>query len=175
VFTASRCTGHAPTCCSCRTLDVMRSDGAGESWHEISGNLPSDFGFPIEVHAHEPTPSMWFRSRVTRSTTRPRASCACIAAAPAKRMGAADQGLPAEQLLRQRVARRDGRDSLDSCGVYFGTTGGRCMRRPTPGTTGHPSPEPSAVLSVEVQTLPDPGRCCRHICGRSRTSTARWR
>src|SRR5207245_3234120 len=30
--------------------DVMRSDDAGESWHEISGNLPTDFGFPIEVH-----------------------------------------------------------------------------------------------------------------------------
>jgi hypothetical protein len=34
--------------------DVMRSDNAGESWQEISGNLPSDFGFPIDVHAHEP-------------------------------------------------------------------------------------------------------------------------
>ena len=34
--------------------DVMRSDDAGESWHEISGNLPTDFGFAIDVHAHEP-------------------------------------------------------------------------------------------------------------------------
>src|SRR5207253_2223507 len=34
--------------------DVMRSDDAGESWHEVSGNLPSDFGFPIAVHPHEP-------------------------------------------------------------------------------------------------------------------------
>ena len=34
--------------------DVMRSDDAGDSWHEVSGNLPSDFGFPIAVHAHEP-------------------------------------------------------------------------------------------------------------------------
>ena len=34
--------------------DVMRSDDAGESWREVSGNLPTDFGFPIEVHAHEP-------------------------------------------------------------------------------------------------------------------------
>ncbi|MDF2756283.1 MAG: uncharacterized protein K0S94_1874, partial [Nitrospira sp.] len=34
--------------------DVMRSDDAGESWHEVSGNLPTDFGFPIAVHAHEP-------------------------------------------------------------------------------------------------------------------------
>src|SRR5919112_1875152 len=34
--------------------DVMRTDDAGGSWREISGNLPTDFGFPIAVHAHEP-------------------------------------------------------------------------------------------------------------------------
>ncbi|SIR57030.1 MULTISPECIES: WD40/YVTN/BNR-like repeat-containing protein [Acidiphilium] len=34
--------------------DVMRSDDAGENWYEISGDLPSDFGFVIDVHAHEP-------------------------------------------------------------------------------------------------------------------------
>src|SRR5947207_2686690 len=34
--------------------DVMRTDNAGELWREVSGNLPTDFGFPIEVHAHEP-------------------------------------------------------------------------------------------------------------------------
>ena len=34
--------------------DVLRSDDAGESWREISGNLPTDFGFVIDVHAHEP-------------------------------------------------------------------------------------------------------------------------
>jgi hypothetical protein len=34
--------------------DVLRSDDAGENWHEVSGNLPTDFGFVIDVHAHEP-------------------------------------------------------------------------------------------------------------------------
>ena len=34
--------------------DVMRSDDSGDSWKEISGNLPTDFGFPIGVHSHEP-------------------------------------------------------------------------------------------------------------------------
>ena len=34
--------------------DVMRSDDGGEHWHEISGNLPTDFGFAVDVHAHEP-------------------------------------------------------------------------------------------------------------------------
>ncbi len=34
--------------------DVMRSDNAGDSWQEVSGNLPTDFGFVIDVHAHDP-------------------------------------------------------------------------------------------------------------------------
>src|SRR3712207_6688223 len=34
--------------------DVMRSDDGGGSWREVSGDLPTDFGFPIGVHAHEP-------------------------------------------------------------------------------------------------------------------------
>ncbi len=47
--------------------DMLRSDDAGESWHELSGNLPSDFGFPIAVHAHQPEPTTSSRSRATRS------------------------------------------------------------------------------------------------------------
>ncbi len=34
--------------------DVMRTDDAGETWREVSGNLPTDCGFAIDVHAHEP-------------------------------------------------------------------------------------------------------------------------
>jgi len=34
--------------------DVMPTDNAGDLWFNISGNLPTDFGFPIEVHTHEP-------------------------------------------------------------------------------------------------------------------------
>ena len=34
--------------------DVMRTDDAGDNWREVSGNLPTDFGFAIDVHAHEP-------------------------------------------------------------------------------------------------------------------------
>src|SRR5436309_374787 len=34
--------------------DIMRSDDAGDSWKEVSGNIPTDFGFVIDIHAHEP-------------------------------------------------------------------------------------------------------------------------
>ncbi|HUO60764.1 MAG TPA: hypothetical protein VMU24_08865 [Candidatus Acidoferrales bacterium] len=61
--------------------DVMRSDNAGDLWREVSGNLPTDFGFVIDVHAHEPERSTSCRSRVTRSTFRSKASCVSTAAA----------------------------------------------------------------------------------------------
>ena len=89
--------------------DVMRSDDAGDSWHEISGNLPTDFGFVIDVHAHEPetiyvvpikSDSEHYppdgKLRVYRSRT------------GGNEWEALTNGLPQEQLLRQRVARCDG-------------------------------------------------------------------
>ena len=136
--------------------DVMRSDDAGESWKEISGNLPTDFGFVIDVHAHEPdtvyvvpikSDSEHFpmdgQLRVYRS-----------------RCGGHEwepliQGLPQTNcyvnVLRDAMAV----DSLDSCGIYFGTTGGQVYVSPDAGDTWraivHDLP---AVLSVEAQTLP---------------------
>ena len=67
--------------------DVMRSDDAGESWHEVSGNLPTDFGFPIDVHAHEPDTIYVVPIKSDSNTIRPRASCACTAAARAATSG----------------------------------------------------------------------------------------
>ena len=106
--------------------DVMRSDDAGESWREVSGNLPTDFGFPIDVHAHEPetiyvvpikSDSEHFppegKLRVYRSRS------------GGNEWEPLDQGLPQQRLLRQRPARRDGGRLARSCGVYFGTTGGQ--------------------------------------------------
>jgi photosystem II stability/assembly factor-like uncharacterized protein len=136
--------------------DVMRSDDAGESWREVSGNLPTDFGFPIDVHAHEPetvyvvpikSDSEHFpidgKLRVYRSRT-----------------GGDDwepltDGLPQQDcyvnVLREAMAV----DSLEDCGVYFGTTGGQVYASATSGDTWAPIVRDlPAVLSVEVQTLP---------------------
>ena len=67
--------------------DVMRSDNAGDSWHEVSGNLPTDFGFVIDVHAHEPETDLRRPHQERREHFRPRESCASIAAAPAETSG----------------------------------------------------------------------------------------
>ena len=135
--------------------DVMRSDDAGESWHEVSGNLPSDFGFPIDVHAHEPdtiyvvpikSDSEHFppdgKLRVYRSRT------------GGDEWEALTKGLPQRDcyvnVLRDAMAV----DALDSCGVYFGTTGGQVYASANSGDTWAPIVRDlPSVLSVEVQTL----------------------
>jgi photosystem II stability/assembly factor-like uncharacterized protein len=136
--------------------DVMRTDDAGQSWREVSGNLPTDFGFPIGVHAHEPetiyvvpikSDSEHYppegKLRVYRSRT------------GGNEWEALTNGLPQQDcfvnILRDAMAV----DSLDACGIYFGTTGGQVYASPDGGDHWTAIAEHlPAVLSVEVQTLP---------------------
>jgi hypothetical protein len=135
--------------------DVMRTDNAGDSWEKVSGNLPTDFGFVIDVHAHEPETIyvvpiksdsehypmdgklQVFRSRAGGNEWEP-----------------LSKGLPQRDcyvnVLRDAMAV----DSLDKCGIYFGTTGGQVYASADAGDSWAPivSHLP-AVVSVEVQTL----------------------
>ncbi|HEV2281234.1 MAG TPA: exo-alpha-sialidase [bacterium] len=135
--------------------DVMRSDDGADSWHEVSGNLPTDFGFVIDVHAHEPqtayvipikSDSEHFppdgKLRVYRSRT------------GGNEWEALTKGLPQQDcyvnVLRDAMAV----DSLDACGLYFGTTGGQVYASADAGDSWAPIVRDlPAVLSVEVQTL----------------------
>jgi len=135
--------------------DVMRSDNGGDKWTEISGNLPTDFGFVVDVHAHEPetiyvvpikSDGEHFvpegKLRVYRSRT------------GGNEWEALTKGLPQSDcyvnVLRDAMAV----DSLDSCGIYFGTTGGQVYASADAGNNWAPIVRDlPAVLSVEVQTL----------------------
>ena len=70
-----------------RNLNIMRSDDAGDSWHEVSGNLPTDFGFVIDVHAHEPETIYVVPIKSIRSISRRTANCGSIAAGRAATIG----------------------------------------------------------------------------------------
>jgi photosystem II stability/assembly factor-like uncharacterized protein len=136
--------------------DVMRSDDAGDHWHEVSDNLPSDFGFVIDVHAHEPetiyvvpikSDSEHYppdgKLRVYRSRT------------GGNDWEALTDGLPQENcyvnVLRDAMAV----DKSDPCGVYFGTTGGQVYASADAGDHWMAIVRDlPPVLSVEVQTLP---------------------
>jgi photosystem II stability/assembly factor-like uncharacterized protein len=136
--------------------DVMRSDDAGASWHEVSGNLPTDFGFPIDVHAHEPDTVYVVPIKSDGEHYVPEGKLRVYRS----RMGgneweALTKGLPQENcyvnVLRDAMAV----DSLDKCGVYFGTTGGQVYLSADAGDNWAPIVRDlPAVASVEVQTLP---------------------
>src|ERR1035437_2885246 len=135
--------------------DVMRSDDAGDNWHEVSGNLPTDFGFVIDVHAHEPetlyvvpikSDSERFvtdgKLRVFRSRT------------GGNEWEPLTKGLPQSDcyvnILRDAMAV----DKLDSCGIYFGTSGGQVYASADSGDSWTAIVRDlPPVLSVEVQTL----------------------
>jgi len=138
--------------------DVMRSDDAGDSWREVSGNLPTDFGFPIDVHAHEPETIYVVPIKSDGEHYPPEGKLRVYRS----RTGGTDwealtRGLPQSDcyvnVLRDAMAV----DSLDACGVYFGTTGGQVYVSRDSGDSWAPiARDLPAVLSVEVQTLPLP-------------------
>jgi photosystem II stability/assembly factor-like uncharacterized protein len=135
--------------------DVMRSDNAGDSWREISANLPSDFGFAIDVHAHEPETLYVVPIKSDSEHYPPEGKLRVYRS----RDGGAEwepltKGLPQKDcyvnVLRDAMAV----DTLDQCGVYFGTTGGQVYGSPDGGDTWEPIVRDlPAVVSVEVQTL----------------------
>jgi photosystem II stability/assembly factor-like uncharacterized protein len=135
--------------------DVMRSDDAGDNWHEVSGNLPTDFGFAIDVHAHEPE-TLYVVPIKSDSEHYPLDGKLRVYRS---KIGGHEwepltKGLPQQNcyvnVLRDAMAV----DSLDRCGVYFGTTGGQVYCSPDSGDNWQPIVHDlPAVLSVEVQTL----------------------
>jgi photosystem II stability/assembly factor-like uncharacterized protein len=136
--------------------DVMRSDDGADSWHEISGNLPSDFGFPIAVHAHEPETIYVVPIKSDSEHIPPDGKLRVYRSrSGGDEWEALTKGLPQKDcyvnVLRDAMAI----DSLDSCGVYFGTTGGQVYASTDSGDSWEPIVRDlPSVLSVEVQTLP---------------------
>ena len=135
--------------------DVLRSDNAGDLWTEVSGNLPTDFGFVIDVHAHEPetiyvvpikSDSEHYppegKLRVYRSRT------------GGNEWEPLSKGLPQENCYVNVLRDAMSVDSLDPCGIYFGTTGGQVYGSADGGDSWTAIVRDlPAVVSVEVQTL----------------------
>ena len=136
--------------------DVLRSDDAGESWHEISGNLPSDFGFPIEVHAHDPDTVYVVPIKSGSEHYPPDAKLrVCRSRTGGNEWEELAKGLPQRDCYVNVLREATAVDSLDPCGVYFGTTGGQVYASADGGDSWAPIVRDlPAVLSVEVQTLP---------------------
>jgi len=138
--------------------DVMRSDNAGDTWTEVSGNLPTDFGFPIDVHAHQPetiyvvpitSDSLHYppegKLRVYRSKT---------GGNDDKGWEPLTKGLPQQDCYVNVLRDAMCVDTLDPSGVYFGTSGGQVYASSNGGDSWSPIVRDlPGVLSVEVQTI----------------------
>src|SRR5215469_4872691 len=136
--------------------DVMRSDNAGEYWNEISGDLPTDFGFPIDVHAHEPDTVYVVPITSDAEHFPPEGKLRVYRS----RTGGGDwepltNGLPQSNCYVNVYRDAMAVDTLDPCGIYFGTTGGQVYGSADGGDTWLPIVHDlPPVLSVEVQVLP---------------------
>jgi photosystem II stability/assembly factor-like uncharacterized protein len=135
--------------------DVMRSDNAGDLWTRVSGNLPTDFGFVIDVHAHEPE-TVYVVPIKSDSEHYPMDGALKVYRS---RTGGNEwepliKGLPQENCYVNVLRDAMTVDTLDKCGIYFGTTGGQVYASADAGDTWkaivHDLP---AVVSVEVQSL----------------------
>ena len=135
--------------------DVMRTDNSGDVWTEVSGNLPSDFGFPIGIHAHEPETIYVVPIKSDTEHFPPDGKLRVYRSrSGGNEWEALTNGLPQTDcyvnVLRDAMAI----DTLESCGVYFGTTGGQVYASSNSGDSWEPIVRDlPAVLSVEVQTL----------------------
>ena len=106
-------------------IGVLRSDDHGRTWRSIADGLPSDFGFPIVVHPHDPdTVYVMPLEPMTRT---------CPGGAPAVWRSANGggswqrlaRGLPEKRSFF--TVQRDAMD-IDECAspaLYFGTTTGQ--------------------------------------------------
>jgi hypothetical protein len=135
--------------------DVMRTDDAGENWREISGNLPTDFGFVIDVHAHQPE-TLYVVPIKSDSHHFPIDGALKVfrSASGGDEWEPLTNGLPQQNCYVNVLRDAMTVDKLDDCGIYFGTTGGQVYCSPDGGDSWqaivHDLP---AVLSVEAQTL----------------------
>jgi photosystem II stability/assembly factor-like uncharacterized protein len=134
---------------------VMRSDDAGDNWKKVSGNLPTDFGFVIDVHAHEPETIYVVPIKSDGEHFVPEGKLRVYRSrSGGNEWEALTKGLPQKDcyvnILRDAMAV----DSLDKCGIYFGTSGGQVYASADAGDSWAPIVRDlPAVLSVEVQTL----------------------
>jgi photosystem II stability/assembly factor-like uncharacterized protein len=136
--------------------DVMRSDDGGTSWREVSGNLPSDFGFPIEVHPHDPE-TVYVVPITSDSEHYPPEGKLRVyrSSSGGDEWQELTQGLPQQNCFVNVLRDAMSVDLLEPAGVYVGTTGGQVYASPNGGDTWAPIVRDlPAVLSVEVQTLP---------------------
>lgn len=135
--------------------DVLRSDNAGDEWYEISGDLPSDFGFVVDMHAHDPDTVYVLPIKSDSEHYPPEGKLRVYRSRDGgKQWEALTKGLPQENVFHNVLRDAMCVDKAEPCGIYFGTTGGQVYASNDEGDSWTAIAENlPRVLSVEVQTL----------------------
>ena len=101
---------------------VYRSDDGAGAWEAIESGLPSNFGFPMVVHPHQPDTVYAFPLRADEDRVPPEGRCRVYRSENA---GASwqplDAGLPREPYYAAVLRDAMCADSGDPAGIYFGT------------------------------------------------------
>ena len=114
---------------------LYRSDDRGESWTDVANGVPSDFGFPMAIHPHDPD-TAWI---VPLESDQFRCTPDGKLRVYRTRDGGAEwqpqtDGLPQdgayETILRDALAV----DAIEPHGVYFGTRSGKLFASADEGT-----------------------------------------
>jgi photosystem II stability/assembly factor-like uncharacterized protein len=135
---------------------LMRSNDGGGTWNDVSGSLPSPFGYAVEVHAQEPETIYVVpmksaaedfpvdgKLRVYRSR------------AGGTKWDPLTTGLPQRDCYVSVARSALSADALEPCGLYFGTSGGAVYGSSDAGESWMPIVRDlPPVYSVKVQTLP---------------------
>ncbi|MHC2070081.1 hypothetical protein ACYFX5_21610 [Bremerella sp. T1] len=106
-------------------IGVLRSDDAGHSWYSIAEGLPSDFGFPMVVHPHNPD-TIYVVPLEAMTRTCPEGQPAVWRSTNGgKKWKKLSKGLPKKDgyftVLRDAMTT----DTVTDPAVYFGTTTGQ--------------------------------------------------
>ena len=134
---------------------VHRSDDGGDTWQSIAAGLPTDFGFAVVVHPHDPDTIFTFPIEADGRRFPPEGKCRVYrsrdAGATWEALGA---GLPDNfwtAVMRDAMCT----DSALTPGVYFGSRSGEVYASPDEGETWHQvAAHLPDVMSVRAAVVP---------------------
>ena len=117
---------------------LYRSDDAGDSWKDIAHGVPSDFGFAMAAHPHDPDTVYIIPIESDTVRVAPERKLRVYRTRNAGRSWEGlTRGLPQRHVFD--IVLRDGlaTDSLDPAGVYFGTRNGKLYASKDSGRSWH--------------------------------------
>ena len=105
---------------------VYRSDDEGKQWTDISKGLPSRFGFPVQIHPHDPDTIYVIPEEGAEFRCPVNAEFSVFRSRDrGESWDQLDQGLPNHDAYLNIYRQAMSADSCDPCGIYIGTSTGQ--------------------------------------------------